>query len=189
MSNFNVIDLEKPEQIIEDHLSELLRVKARKILSEALELEMEEFMKEYQLYRLSDGRQRVVRHGYHQDREIQTGIGFVAVRVPRSKDRRTPPSEESIRFSSKLVLPYLRRSKSIGELIPWLYLKGISTGDFKEALTAISGKGAAGLSAKTVSRLKSSWYEDWKAWKQLYRRETLLAAYDRWGARTLGIPG
>ena len=86
MSNYNVIDLEKPEQIIEDHLSELLRVKARKILSEALELEMELFIKENQSYRLSDGRQRVVRHGYHQDQEIQTGIGSVSVKVPRSKD-------------------------------------------------------------------------------------------------------
>ncbi len=166
MSNYNVIDLEKPEQIIEDHLSELLRVKARKILSEALELEMELFMKEYQSYRLSDGRQRVVRHGYHQDREIQTGIGSVSVKVPRSKDRQSTSSEERIRFSSKLIPPYLRKSKSIEALIPWLYLKGISTGGFQEALAAILGKRAAGLSSATVSRLKSSWYEDWKAWKQ-----------------------
>jgi len=166
MSKHNMMDLEKPEQIIEDHLSELLRVKARAILREALELEMEVFMKEYQSYRLSDGRQRVVRHGYHQDREIQTGMGSVSVKVPRSKDRQSTPSKERIRFSSKLVPPCLRRSKSIEERIPWLYLKGISTGDFQEALEVISGKGAAGLSAKTVSRLKSSWYEDWKAWKQ-----------------------
>ncbi len=166
MSNYNVIDLEKPEQIIEDHLSELLRVKARKILSEALELEMEIFMKEYQSYRLSDGRQRVVRHGYHQDREIQTGIGSISVKVPRSKDRQSTSSEERIRFSSKLIPPYLRKSKSIEALIPWLYLKGISTGGFQEALAAILGKRAAGLSSATVSRLKSSWYEDWKAWKQ-----------------------
>ena len=76
MSKHIMMDLEKPEQIIEDHLSELLRVKARGILREALELEMEAFMKEYQSYRLSDGRQRVVRHGYHQDREIQTGNWF-----------------------------------------------------------------------------------------------------------------
>ena len=146
MSNYNVIDLEKPEQIIEDHLSELLRVKARKILSEALELEMELFMKEYQSYRLSDGRHRVVRHGYHQDREIQTGIGSVSVKVPRSKDRQSTSSEERIRFSSKLIPPYLRKSKSIEALIPWLYLKGISTGGFQEALAAILGKRAAGLS-------------------------------------------
>ncbi len=166
MSKHIMMDLEKPEQIIEDHLSELLRVKARGILREALELEMEAFMKEYQSYRLSDGRQRVVRHGYHQDREIQTGIGSVAVKVPRSKDRQSTSSKERIRFSSKLIPPYLRKSKSIEELIPWLYLKGISTGGFQEALAAILGKGAAGLSSATVSRLKSSCYEDWKAWKQ-----------------------
>ncbi len=166
MSKHIMMDLEKPEQIIEDHLSELLRVKARGILREALELEMEAFMKEYQSYRLSDGRQRVVRHGYHQDREIQTGIGSVAVKVPRSKDRQSTSSKERIRFSSKLIPPYLRKSKSIEELIPWLYLKGISTGGFQEALAAILGKGATGLSSASVSRLKSSWYEDWKAWKQ-----------------------
>ncbi len=166
MSKHNVIDPEKPGQIIEDHLSELLGVKARKILSEALELEMELFMKEYQSYRLSDGRQRVVCHGYHQDREIQTGIGSVSVKVPRSKDRQSTSSKERIRFSSKLIPPYLRKIKSIEALIPWLYLKGISTGGLQEALAAILGKRAAGLSSATVSRLKSSWYEDWKAWKQ-----------------------
>ena len=161
-----MIDLEKPEQIIENHLSELLRVKAKAIFREALELEMEVFMKEYQSYRLSDGRQRVVRYGYHQDREIQTGIGPESLRVPRSKDRQCSSSEETVRFSSKLIPPYLRRSKSIEELIPWLYLKGISTGGFQEALEVILGKGAPVLSSATVSRLKSSWYEDWKAWIQ-----------------------
>ena len=165
MKKNTVIDFENPGEIFHDQLSELLRSKARDILSEALELEVESFMEEYKTYRLTDGRQRIVRHGYHQERFIQTGLGSVIARVPRSKDRQSHSSKEPIRFSSNLIPPYLRRSKSIETLIPWLYLKGISTGGFHEALEAILGKGAPGLSAATVSRLKSIWQEDWNQWK------------------------
>ena len=99
------------------------------------------------------GRQRVVRNGHLPERTILTGIGPVAVRQPRVRDRR--PEDEREEFSSKILPPYLRKTKSLEELIPWLYLKGISTGNFQEALQALVGPDCPGLSANTITRLKS----------------------------------
>ena len=104
------------------------------------------------------GRRRLVRHGHLPGREVMTGIGPVAVKVPRVRDRGT--DVESIRFTSKLLPPYLRKTKSVEELLPWLYLKGISTGDFQEALGGLLGRQAAGLSSSTISRLKLGWWAD-----------------------------
>jgi transposase-like protein len=108
----------------------------------------------------------VVRNGHKDEREIQTGIGPVKVRQPRVNDRRTDEHGQRIRFTSEILPPYLRRTKSIEELIPWLYLKGISTGEFSEALTALLGPEAPGLSASTVVRLKEVWQTEYEAWSK-----------------------
>jgi len=103
-----------------------------------------------------------VRNGYHDPREIQTGIGSIQVKAPRARDQE--PTQGPIKFTSTILPPYLRRSKSIEEQLPWLYLKGVSTGGFGDALTALLGPSAPGLSASTISRLKQGWegdYEDW----------------------------
>jgi transposase-like protein len=118
--------------------TEVLRQGARRLLAETLEVEVEAFIEEYKDYRLSDGCRRIVRNGYHKAREIQTGIGEIIVKVPRAEDR--GEGGEKIRLQSSIVPPYLRRTKSIESLLPLLYLKGISTGDFPEALEALLGK-------------------------------------------------
>jgi len=106
-----------------------------------------------------------VRHGYQPEREVQTGIGAIVVRRPRVRDRH-PDAGGRIRFTSSILPPYLRRAKSVEELLPWLYLKGISTGDFGEALAALVGPDAPGLSATTIARLKAAWAEDYERWRR-----------------------
>jgi transposase-like protein len=109
--------------------------------------------------RTDDGRTRLVRHGHLPEREVMTGIGAVPVQVPRVRDRGA--DVEKIRFTSSILPSYLRKAKSIEELLPWLYLKGISTGDFQEALAALLGPNAAGLSSTTISRLKADWWDEY----------------------------
>jgi transposase-like protein len=133
-------------------------------LATALEAEIETFLEQYRHLKDEHGRQRIIRNGFHQEREIQTGIGQVPVTVPRSRDKQ--PYRESIRFNSSILPPYLRRTRSIEELLPWLYLKGISTGDFSEALEALLGKAAPGLSPTTIGRLKSKWNAELTQWKK-----------------------
>jgi len=154
----------RPEDKPKDVLTEVLREGCRDILRTALELEMTEFIKEYEELRTDDGRQRVTRNGHHRPRLIQTGIGDVIAKVPRAWDQQD--GKNGIKFSSKLLPPYLRRSKSIEDLLPWLYLKGLSTGDFSSALVALLGEGAPGLSPTTISRLKSTWEVDYKDWNK-----------------------
>ena len=161
MSKNTVIELGNASQI-KDTLTEVLRVGARKILQEALEIELEAVLGEYKASRFIDGRQRLVRNGYHKSRKIQTGIGEVEARVPRMRDRFE--GGEKIVYQSRILPPYLRRSKSIESLLPWLYLKGISTGDFPEALESLLGRGAKGLSQSTISRLKECWEEEHEEW-------------------------
>ena len=127
-----------------------------------MKAELDGFLSEFASLRDAQGRRQLVRNGYLPEREVQTGIGSVSVRVPRVRDR----SGSGIRFHSNLLPPYLRRSKSIEELIPWLYLKGVSTGDFSEALSALLGTDACGLSSSTVSRLKESWTREYEAWQE-----------------------
>jgi len=162
----NVIALKNPEPFVEDPITEVLRTGARKLLSEALEAEIEGFLSQYRDLRDEKGRRRITRNGYLPERAIQTGIGPVAVKVPRTRDRQPENESGAIGFKSSLIPPYLRKTKSMEELIPWLYLKGISTGDFSEALSALVGRDAPGLSASTISRLKSVWEEEYEEWQK-----------------------
>jgi len=164
MGKDNVIDFKKPEPFVDDPITQVLRTGARKLLTEALEAEIEGFLLQYRALRDNQDRQRVVRNGYLPEREVQTGIGPVAVKVPRARDRQSDHETGPIRFNSSLLPPYLRKTRSMEELIPWLYLKGISTNDFTEALAALVGKDSPGLSAPTISRLKSIWQEDLDQW-------------------------
>lgn len=164
MKENKVIELKRPGSFIDDPLTEIMREGARKLLSEALKGEIEEFLIEYQELRRKNGTRRITRNGHLPEREIQTGIGAVPVKVPRSRDREA--TGEKIEFSSVIVPKYVRKSKSVEVLIPWLYLKGVSTGDFTDALSAILGNDAVGLSAGTVSRLKAIWAEDLKEWQR-----------------------
>jgi putative transposase len=142
MTKDNVVDFKKPEPFVDDPLTEVLRTGARKLLTEALEAEIEGFLSQYRELKDHQGCQRVVRNGYLPEREIQTGIGPVAVKVPRARDRHPERGSAPIRFTSSLLPPYLRKTKSMEELIPWLYLKGISTNDFTDALAALLGADA-----------------------------------------------
>ena len=144
---------------VSDSLTELLREGARRMLMEAVEAEVQEFLSRHATLKDGKNRQRVVRNGYLPERTIQTGLGNVPVKAPRVRDR-----AGEIRFSSQILPPYLRRTKSLAELLPWLYLRGISTGDFSSALTSLLGQDAPGLSAATIRRLKETWTEEHRQW-------------------------
>jgi len=146
---------------VADALTEVLRSGARELLQQAVEAEVAEFVLRHRELKDERERQRVVRNGYQPERTIQTGIGDVPVKAPRVRDR-----EGAIKFSSSILPRYLRRRKSIEELLPWLYLKGLSTGDFSSALTALLGQDAPGLSAATISRLKEVWKEEYSRWSK-----------------------
>jgi putative transposase len=164
--NDNVVQLIQPGTI-EDQLTEVLRCGARALLAQAVEAEVASFLAKHADLRTEDGRARVVRHGHLPEREVMTGIGPVAVRQPRVRDRAAAADNPGrIRFSPSILPPYMRRSKSIETLLPILYLKGISTGDFSEALTALLGKDAAGLSASAIGRLKDGWLDEHAAWQK-----------------------
>jgi transposase-like protein len=132
------------------------------MLTEAIEAEVADWIEAHAGVRDERGRRRVIRNGHKPRRSILTGLGPVQVRQPRVRDGRERGEGE--RFSSKILPPYLRKAKSVEELIPWLYLKGISTGDFNEALAAIVGPDAPGLSATTITRLKARWEDEYKDW-------------------------
>ena len=166
MSQDNLIEFKKPEACVDDPISDILRQGARRLLTAALEAEIQCFLQQYKEITDDKGCQRIVRNGYLPEREIQTGIGQVSVRAPRIRDRQPDSQNGRIKFTSSILPPYLRRTKSIETLLPWLYLKGISTGDFTEALTALLGKDAPGLSAATISRLKTVWQDEYKQWQQ-----------------------
>lgn len=164
MKHDNVIQIEKPETITKDLLTEILQKGSQRLLAIAVEAEIEGCIDFYKDLKDDLGRQRIIRNGYNPEREIQTGIGQIKVKVPRSRDRQ--PDGEPIRFTSSILPPYLRRTRSIEELLPWLYLKGISTGDFSDALEALLGKDAPGLSANTISRLKVKWIAEMEQWNK-----------------------
>jgi transposase-like protein len=148
-----------------DPLTEVLRNGARALLAQAVEAEVSSLLSCHADKLTDDGRRRLVRHGHLPEREIMTGIGPVAVRCPRVRDRGGEGCER-IRFSSAILPPYARRSKSLEVLIPILYLKGISTGDFEDALIALLGRDAGGLSASTIGRLKEAWSEEHARWSK-----------------------
>ena len=164
MSDSNVIKLAQPGAFT-DSLTEILRSGARALLTQAVEAEVAEFLAKPADLKTETGQQRVVRHGHLPERQIMTGIGPVAVRQPRVRDREAPEGER-IRYSPSIVPSYARRSKSLEVLIPVLYLKGISSGDFEEALAALVGKDAPGLSASTIARLKEAWIEEHARWQK-----------------------
>jgi len=136
------------------------------MLATAIENEVAEYIERHAPLRDGQGRRLVVRNGYLPARRIQTGVGLVEVQQPRVHDQRIDEKGERMRFSSAILPPYLRRTQSIDELIPWLYLRGISTGDFTEALEALLGPQAKGLSATNIVRLKESWQQEWKSWSK-----------------------
>jgi len=146
----------------QDVLTDLLRDGARRLLAEAIEAEVATWIDALAHLKDASGRREVVRNGHLPERTIQTGIGEVPVKQPRVQDRRPPERRE--KFTPAVLPPYLRRTQSLEELIPWLSLKGISTGDFAEALQALLGPDAPGLSATTVTRLKAVWEAEHEAW-------------------------
>jgi transposase-like protein len=159
MKKDNIIALKKPETV-SDLLTEVLRKGARELLSAAVEMEVKEFLERHQQQRTDDDRARFARNGYLPEREIQTGIGPVSVEVPRVRDRAF--KKDGIRFGSSVIPKYLRRSTSMNELLPLLYLKGISVNDFSEALTPLLGDAAKNLSPGVISRLKAAWEDEYK---------------------------
>ena len=165
MKHDSVVELKKKEPFVDDPITDILRIGARQLLAQALEAEVELFRIQFAEMRDVQGRQRIVRNGYRTEREIQSGIGPLAVKAPRVRDRIVDPSAR-VRFQSAILPPYLRKTKSLEELIPWLYLKGVSTGDFSDALAALLGQNAPGLSAATISRLKTIWQQDFEQWQR-----------------------
>jgi len=155
-----------PVQSSADVLTGILRAGAQKLLAQAIEAEVEAHIEGHKGLLDERGHRLVVRNGHKAERELQTGVGAVKIRQPRVDDRRLDEHGQRMRFTSQILPPYLRRTKSIEELIPWLYLKGISTGDFNEALIALLGPEAPGLSASTIVRLKEVWLKDYKAWSK-----------------------
>jgi putative transposase len=162
MTQDNLISLKLPSESFDDALTQLVRQGARQIIAQAVEAELAEFLVQYQDLKDEQGRQAVVRNGYLPQRTVTTGVGEVEVQVPKVRDR----TGSGIKFNSLLLPPYLKRSRSIEEVLPWLYLKGVSTGDFAEALTSLLGDEVKGLSANTISRLKTKWSDEHKQWQQ-----------------------
>ena len=166
MPNDNVVRLIQPGAF-DDQLTEVLRHGARALLAQAVEAEVAGFLAKHTDLKTEQGHQRVVRHGHLPEREVMTGIGPVAVRQPRVRDRGASTEDDGrIRFTPAILPPYARRSRSLEVLIPILYLKGISTGDLEEALAALLGKDAPGLSASTIARLKEVWIEEHARWQK-----------------------
>ena len=160
MRKDNVIELKKPETV-NDLLTEVLRSGARKLLAAAVNAEVDEFLNQHNQ---PGEKPRFVRNGHLPEREIQTGIGNVAVQVPRVRDR--IKAADGIRFGSSVIPKYLRRSGSMNELLPLLYLKGVSANDFVEALTPLVGDEAKNLSPGVISRLKSVWEDEYTTWRK-----------------------
>src|SRR3954462_5732163 len=158
----NVVKLIQPAEF-SDPLTEVLREGARALLAQAVEAEVAAFLSGHADKHTEDGRQWLVRHGHRRERALMAGLGPVAVRAPRVRDR-IGAGESRIRFTSAILPPYARRSKSLEVLIPILYLKGISSGDFEDALAALLGPDAGGLSASSIARLKEAWSGEHARW-------------------------
>jgi transposase-like protein len=159
----NVVDYSNPgvPLAVADALTEVLRRGAKELLQQAVEAEVAEAIAQFAELKDEQGRRRVVRNGYLPERPIQTGIGAVTVKAPRVRDR-----GGELKFNSSLLPPYLRRTRSLDELLPWLYLKGLSSSDFSGALTALLGPAAPGLSAATICRLKEVWRLEYEQWRK-----------------------
>lgn len=161
----NIVPLRQPGAT-DDPLTDILRAGARQLLAQAVELEVETFLAAVKDLRLADGRARVVRHGYGPMRTIQTGIGPVEIARAKVRDRGATGDGERIRFSSAILPLWARRTRSLDALLPVLYLRGISTGDFQEALAALLGQDAPNLSPAVISRLTAAWQGEYERWQQ-----------------------
>lgn len=161
-ANSSTIDF--PALSSQDVLTDILRAGAQQMLTHAIEAEVAAWIDSRQHVTDERGHRQVVRNGYHNKRKITTGLGQLEIEQPRVHDRRGPQDRE--KFTSQILPPYLRKTKSLEELIPWLYLKGVSTGDFGEALQSLLGAECPGLSASTVTNLKKVWEEEYREWNQ-----------------------
>ncbi len=164
MREDTITALPYPSGFLADPLTDLIRSGARQLIEQALEAELSALLAQFADDKTTTGHARIVRHGHLPEREILTGVGPIAVQVPRVRDR--GQQAEKVRFTSSILPPYLRKAKSVEDLLPWLYLKGISMGDFQEALAALLGPNAAGLSSTTISRLKADWWDDYERWQK-----------------------
>ena len=156
-------------------LDDLVRRGARQVIQQAIESELALLLEQYANVRTLTGKQAVVRNGYLPEREVLTGVGPVTVKMPKVRDR----SGTGVKFNSAIVPPYVRKSPRVSAALPWLYLKGISTGDMSDAVSVLLGEEAKGLSANVVSRLKAQWSEEWRQWD---RRDLSAARYVYWWA-------
>ena len=160
METTNIVDFARRDGMT-DALTELLKTGARALIASAVETELASYMAQFSELRTEVGHAAVVRNGYHPARPFQTGIGPVSVRIPKVRSKDGTP----VAFRSALVPPYVRRTKTLEAALPWLYLKGISSGEMGAALKVLLGPDATGLSANTVSRLKRDWAKEYDGWK------------------------
>jgi putative transposase len=163
-SDSTIVPFRQPDEI-DDPLTAVLRSGARRLLAQAIEAEADAFLARFADHKLADGRDRLVRHGYGPERMIQTGIGPVAVRRVKLRDRGAGTAER-LRFTSTILPRWARRTRSLDALLPVLYLRGLSSGDFQEALAALLGKQAPNLSPAVIARLKSDWEGEYRRWQQ-----------------------
>ncbi len=161
----NIVRLRQSDEII-DPLTDVLRSGARRLLAQAVEMEADDFIATMKELKLADGRDRIVRHGHGPERSIQTGIGPVPVRRVKIRDRGANGEEERVRFASSILPKWARRTRSLDALLPVLYLRGVSTGDFQEALSALVGKDAPNLSPSVITRLTAQWNADYERWQK-----------------------
>jgi putative transposase len=164
-SSSTVVSLRQPETI-DDPLTAVLRSGARRLLAQAIEAEADAFLAAMKDTRLADGRERLVRHGHGPERLVQTGIGPVAVQRVRLRDRGVGQADERIRFTSAILPRWARRTRSLDALLPILYLRGVSMGDFQEALAALLGRDAPNLSPSVIARLRGEWEVDHARWQR-----------------------
>jgi putative transposase len=161
----NIVRLRQSDEII-DPLTDVLRSGARRLLAQAVEMEADDFIAAMKELKLADGRDRIVRHGHGPERSIQTGIGPVPVRRVKIRDRGANGEAERVRFASSILPKWARRTRSLDALLPVLYLRGVSTGDFQEALSALVGKDAPNLSPSVITRLTAQWNADYERWQK-----------------------
>jgi transposase-like protein len=164
LSDHKVVSYRQKDEI-DDPLTAILRAGARRLIAQAVEAEFETFLAANAELLLPNGRQRVVRHGHDPVRTIQTGIGPIEVEKPKARDRGAAEGAR-IRFTSNILPKWARRTKSLDALLPVLYLRGISAGDFQEALSALLGKDAPNLSPAVIARLKGDWEEEYRRWQK-----------------------
>ena len=166
-SNSTVVPLRQPDWLDDDPLTDILRNGARRLLAQAVEAEAEAFLAAMKGERLADGRDRLVRHGHGPERPVQTGIGPVAVQRVRLRDRGGDETGgERIHFTSAILPRWARRTRSLDAVLPVLYLRGLSMGDFQEALGALLGKQAPNLSPSVIARLRGEWETDYARWQK-----------------------